>query len=390
MANPAAGFWSYVRADDDAVEGQIVDLARRIIAHYEMLTASKLELFIDRESLVWGDEWSKRIEDAIAGTTFFIPIITPRYFESEACRRELVNFTGKARSSGLEELLLPVYWVNVPELSDDAPEDEAMRLIKATQWEDWRDHRLADPQDSVVRRAVQSMAERLAAISESVARVPDTPAAAEPEAMESEEPGLLDQLALGEEALPRMNDVIEEIGNELHIVAATAEAATHDMEAADARGGGFAPRVIVIRNLARELDPHAQRIEELGRQYGTALVDTDPAVQILLRQIEEAVLGEAEPLGERETREAAEFVENVEQMGTVAEEALGELRSLLSVLEEAAALSRDIRRPTGQMRRGLQGIIDGQAVIDAWARKAAELRILLREDGEDEAGMAVT
>jgi hypothetical protein len=57
-----------------------------------MKTASTLEVFLDRDSIRWGEEWRERIDSAVAGTTFFIPIVTPRYFLRKECRRELLSF----------------------------------------------------------------------------------------------------------------------------------------------------------------------------------------------------------------------------------------------------------------------------------------------------------
>jgi len=42
----AAGFWSYVHADDDAERGRISQLAREVMAQYRLNTASELDLFL--------------------------------------------------------------------------------------------------------------------------------------------------------------------------------------------------------------------------------------------------------------------------------------------------------------------------------------------------------
>jgi len=103
MPDEVAAFWSYVRLDDESDDGRILFLAKNLRSQYRLQTADELSLFVDRESLEWGTEWSRRIAEAIAGTTFFIPIITPSYFKSEACRRELLKFTREASRLGLEQ-----------------------------------------------------------------------------------------------------------------------------------------------------------------------------------------------------------------------------------------------------------------------------------------------
>lgn len=135
MLGTAAAFWSYVHADNDAEGGRILDLAARVRGAYRLFTAEDLDLFVDRKDVLWGDAWRDRIDEAIAGTTFFIPIVTPSYFQSEECRRELLQFTSEATRLGLEQLLMPIYWAPVTALDRrDAPtHDEAVAIIANTQ-----------------------------------------------------------------------------------------------------------------------------------------------------------------------------------------------------------------------------------------------------------------
>lgn len=51
------GFWSYVHADDNAESGRIAQLARDVVAQFEMLTGESISLFLERDRLQWGDDW---------------------------------------------------------------------------------------------------------------------------------------------------------------------------------------------------------------------------------------------------------------------------------------------------------------------------------------------
>src|SRR4051812_33032149 len=126
----AACFWSYVHSDDAADDGAIRTLAGRLRDQYNLVTGEPLELFIDRD-MRWGDEWSRRIEDAIAGTTFFIPIVTPGYFKSRACRDELIRFKSRASRLGTDQLVMPIYWVMVRKLEANGLEssDQIVKTI---------------------------------------------------------------------------------------------------------------------------------------------------------------------------------------------------------------------------------------------------------------------
>jgi hypothetical protein len=74
-----AGFWSYAHDDNKLDDGAILRLAQLIMDEYNLLSGNQLHLFIDHHSIAWGQEWRERIDKALSQTTFFIPIITPRY-----------------------------------------------------------------------------------------------------------------------------------------------------------------------------------------------------------------------------------------------------------------------------------------------------------------------
>jgi len=164
-----AGFWSYAHDDDILDGGAILELAHAIEEEYNLLSGEPLELFVDRSSIAWGDKWRERIDSALSQTTFFIPIITPRYFTRTECRRELLEFAGKAKSLGVDELLLPILYVEVQGFGTESP-DDAIALAARTQYEDWRNMRLLEPNSREYRAAVNALARRLLGISREVAQ----------------------------------------------------------------------------------------------------------------------------------------------------------------------------------------------------------------------------
>jgi hypothetical protein len=58
------------------------------------------------------------------------------------------------------------------------------------------------------------------------------------------------------------------------------------------------------------------------------------------------------------------------------------LRGFLSALESMAEMSRDIRRPASKMKNGLQGMVDGHALLQEWGEMAA-LAVKVLDDQED-------
>ena len=137
---------------------------------YNLLSGEPLNLFVDRNDIAWGEEWRARINSSLAEATFFIPIITPRYFTRPECRRELLEFAAKAEILGAKELLFPILYVETSGLSGENP-DEAIALVARAQYVDWRKNRLLESRSGEYRTAVNSLAHRLLAIARHVAEV---------------------------------------------------------------------------------------------------------------------------------------------------------------------------------------------------------------------------
>ena len=166
MARSAA-FWSYAHEDARRDGEALLRLAHRLSDEFALLTGDELVIFIDRDAIEWGEEWRRRIDGALAETTFFIPIVTPRYFTREECRRELLTFAGRAESLGVRELVLPILYVDVPDL-DDSSKDEAVALVARMQYVDWRDLRLQDHGSEDYRRAINALASRLSSVASTI------------------------------------------------------------------------------------------------------------------------------------------------------------------------------------------------------------------------------
>ena len=74
----------------------------------------------------------------------------------------------KCESLGVEDLILPILYVEPKDFSAESP-DEAVSLIAKTQYEDWRGLRLLDPRSQEYRTAVNGLAHRLIEIAARVA-----------------------------------------------------------------------------------------------------------------------------------------------------------------------------------------------------------------------------
>ena len=87
MSEAPKAFWSYARTDEMASKG----LLRRFCVELQVqvMAASgrdDFSIFLDSEHLELGSRWQESLDGAVAGATFFFPILSPAFFRSPHCR----------------------------------------------------------------------------------------------------------------------------------------------------------------------------------------------------------------------------------------------------------------------------------------------------------------
>jgi hypothetical protein len=363
------GFWSYVHVDDAAEGGRIRRLALDLREQYALISGEPIEIFVDHEALAWGDNWRENVDSTLASILFFVAVITPRYFLSVECRRELQEFARGAERLGVRELILPLVYVDVPALQEESPADEAVSLVKTYQWEDWRDLRFQDVTSGAYRRAVAGLAQRLVDANQRI--LVQEPPAPEGETTEAigpgEPPGTLDVLAAGEEAIPRVAETLTAIGSEIEIVRNLVEQATKIIQRADQQGKGFAGRLSVARRLAHDLSPHADRVLELANTYTSSLYEVDNATRAIIAQ------APAEIKDNPAARQVwDEFSASIISLADITNQSTASTGEFIGSLAKSESISRDLRPPLQKLRRGLTIMTEGASVINEWKRLADE------------------
>lgn len=366
----AAGFWSYARQDDDQTNGAIRRLAQDIGTEYSLITDEELRLFIDRD-IQWGEEWKRRIDDALRETTFFIPVITPRYFKRQECRRELLQFAGHARSLGRDELLLPIYYIEVADLDSQGPdsEDEAIALVARTQRQDWRHLRHEDRASAEYRKEVSAIAKRLAEVSANLIDVKSTSSNSVTKADHEDGPGMLELVTEAEEALDIMNRAFGDLTGVLVTMTPLVEGYGPKLQAASKRGPG--PTLLVLRELAADLDRPAEDVRAHGALIAAQLVRVDPAVLQLIRAVE---------LGLWESEDSSALFSAIREFAEVSRAMEEAVTQSVKEMEGVAMLSRDIKRPIRTLEEGLRSIADTRAIVEEWVRNID--RVELSDDHE--------
>jgi hypothetical protein len=124
-------FFSYAHRDDQ--NGRLTKLRERLSTEVSVQTGEEFEIFQDRLSILWGQDWKERIETLLNEVIFLIPVITPRFFNSQSCRDEPRQFLKREKKLGRNDLVLPIYYVDSSLVADDNKRntDESAQAISA-------------------------------------------------------------------------------------------------------------------------------------------------------------------------------------------------------------------------------------------------------------------
>ncbi|HMG04953.1 MAG TPA: toll/interleukin-1 receptor domain-containing protein [Chthoniobacterales bacterium] len=111
-------FFSYARFDDSRDNGRVSQLRDRLAREVRAQTGDSFEIWQDRTSIQWGEQWKERIDHAIDTLTFLIVVVTPSWFKSAACRGEFERFLGVEKKRGRADLILPIVYIDTPVLNE--------------------------------------------------------------------------------------------------------------------------------------------------------------------------------------------------------------------------------------------------------------------------------
>ena len=153
-------FMSYVRFQDAHDDGRLTKFRERLSNEVRTHTGKEFPIFQDRNDIEWGQNWKERIDKSLDEVTFFIPIITPSFFNSDACSDELKRFLNREKKLKRNDLIFPVYYVDCPLLNDKAKRrgNRLAQAIATHQHADWRDLRFEPFTDPTVAKRLEQMA----------------------------------------------------------------------------------------------------------------------------------------------------------------------------------------------------------------------------------------
>ena len=365
MTGSYKGFWSYVHKDDEAEKGRISMLAKDVVDQYEMITGDTIDLFLDKDGgIEWGASWRKKIEDSLELVVFFMPVMTPRYFKSAECRFELNYFARKANTLGIKELLLPLYYLDVPGLDDESVEDDLLRMVRQFKWQDWRTLKHKEVDSEAYRQGVFNIARYLVEANKEAEKANVDDAAPEMEEATGGEGddtlGTIDRMAGAEKTLPEWINTITEIAGQIEIVGKKMITATADLNKGRDRGG-FAHKLLVARRLSVELSGPTDAISTLTNRFASQLHDVDHGFRTII---------ERAPLEIEETPDSKEnicqFLTATQNLAKQSHDGLNEAKKMIGALYPMEKLSRDLRPVIRRLSQALTTMVEAGKVMEIW------------------------
>ena len=155
------GFLSYATFDDEHSGGWISDFCRSLSAEVRAQTGKPFPIFQDRRDVLWGQNWRSRINGALEAATFLFPVMTPSFFQSSECRRELGDFLRHEQRRRRNDLVFPIHFIRCKHLSQKnsrSPSATLVQAVKNHQVCDLIDLRFQKVDDMEVRRFLATMA----------------------------------------------------------------------------------------------------------------------------------------------------------------------------------------------------------------------------------------
>jgi SMODS and SLOG-associating 2TM effector domain 1/TIR domain/Protein of unknown function (DUF4231) len=142
------GFFSYSREDDEDSGGKLSKLREIIQAELRLQlgrTRRDFRLWQDKSAIAHGELWEDTIKKAVSESVFFIPIITPTAVRSSFCKFEFESFLAREKELERHNLIFPILYAPVPELTDDRwRQDPLLAIIGKRQYEEWQNLRHLD------------------------------------------------------------------------------------------------------------------------------------------------------------------------------------------------------------------------------------------------------
>ncbi|GAA4886988.1 TIR domain-containing protein [Saccharopolyspora cebuensis] len=355
-------FLSYAHADDELLD--MVKYFKVSLEHVAFADRGRrLDVFFDRESIGWGDNWKGKIRGSIEGAMIFMPVVTRQYFDRAACREELLSFHGEAERLGVTSLILPVVVMGHSYISEDS-QDVAARIISERQYRNLEDAWIEGPGSATWRRTMMQLARELvdaAELAEQKLSV-DAGASTTPsmgDLDDTDAPGMAEVSEALEVFQRRGEALMLTMKNALAKLAESFNGAegVQNMPAAEARAK--------MLEMAAQIGPYGAEFQEEARSFEAVVVETENLMRSYLEYIRQC--------GPRDLLEREYAALRSSAVGMEAfDEAEGMLSEFLKNLRPVEVSSAPMRKSLRGFRDGAKAVESAITMIKGWPALADE------------------
>lgn len=117
-------FLSHANADKNAYVDEL----------FHVLQKLGIQVFYDKESLEWGDDWKKRILDGTQKSEFAIIVISENFFGREWTEKELSEFFNRQNQDGQKVILPLLFNISIDDLKAHYPQLESLQALQSSQF----------------------------------------------------------------------------------------------------------------------------------------------------------------------------------------------------------------------------------------------------------------
>ena len=118
----------------------------------------------DEKGIALGQKWKGVLNEMLDQARFFIPVLTPSFFNSKNCRDELETFLELEQRAGRDDLVLPIYYIECPVLEEPEllADDPLALAINGRQRWDWRELIFEPLTSKEAQKALHALAKQIA------------------------------------------------------------------------------------------------------------------------------------------------------------------------------------------------------------------------------------
>jgi hypothetical protein len=153
-------FLSYTRSKDIFLK--VSTFRDRIEAEVAIRSPGSV-VFQDKTHLHEGDHFPDALANELRKSDVLLILVSPAWLVSEWCRHEYLLFTQDGLNADRLQRILPILWVDTPQLVLTSP-DPIARALASINYADWRDLRYGSWDDPASQKQVGKLAERALAL----------------------------------------------------------------------------------------------------------------------------------------------------------------------------------------------------------------------------------